>query len=36
MKRPRSIDVPTASSSDAQKLGHPVPLSYLAEDKKSG
>ena len=36
MKNARSMDVATAPSSDVQKLGHPVPLSYLAEDEKSG
>jgi hypothetical protein len=36
MKKLRSIDVPTALSSGAQKLGHPVPLSYFVADEKSG
>ena len=36
MKRLRSVCVPTAVSSiGAQKLGQPVPLSYLASASKS-
>jgi hypothetical protein len=36
MKKLRSIEVPTAFASGAQKLGHPVPLLYFAADEKSG
>jgi len=34
-KRLRSLDVPTAPSSGAQKLGQPVQLSNLVSEEKS-
>src|SRR2546423_13576261 len=36
MKKPLSVEVSTACSIGAQKLGHPVPLSYLGSDENSG
>jgi hypothetical protein len=32
----KSVFVPTAAGSGSQKLGHPVPLSYLRELSNSG
>ena len=36
MKNVSSVDVSIACSMGAQKLGHPVPLSYLVSDENSG
>ena len=36
MKKLRSVDVPTASSSGSQKLGHPVRLSYFVAEENRG
>jgi len=36
MKKLRSVSVSTASSSGAQKLGHPVPLLNFVSEEKSG
>jgi hypothetical protein len=36
MNKVRSVDVPTAFGSGAQKLGQPVRLSNFASDEKRG
>ena len=36
MKKDRSVVVPTAFGSGAQKLGQPVPLSNFVSDEKRG
>jgi hypothetical protein len=36
VKKLRSVEVRMAPSIGAEKLGHPVPLSYFISDVKSG